>query len=231
MAKISKVNIYPLQSPVIQPQDYWIGTEFKSGLTKNFRAQDVASFTAIYLGLAGNVSTGLISVDSITSIENTVEFLNAVYRINGTEYGPISGEVEIEPEEEGFYRTDILIGNDVPEILLVQGDPSEVNPVQPALPQGTVLIGVLNVFGPAVEPEIPPSTTGWKVYGSLVYLKRQGNTNPSIIQVGDIVFGMMADNNTLINGGAYTGGGDYYDAANYYANPLDFSAVPPTNLP
>lgn len=229
MAKINKLNIYNI-NPAVKANDFWIGSRGDDGKTFNFSASSVASFVAAFLGLSGNISTGLISVQSITEEDLMVDVQDAVYRINGTQYGPISGTIMIDAATDGYYRIDIIVGDEQGELLHIEGIENEFAAVQPATPAGTVLIGVINIFGDEVEPVIPDTNYGWRVYENLVYLKRQGNTNPNKIQVGDIVVGMMADNNTFISFGAYMGG-DYFQASSYYVNPLDFTDVQPTNTP
>lgn len=230
MAKIKKLNIYNLKAPV-KANDYWIGTVGDNGKTVNFSAGDVASFIAALLGLSGNISTGLISVQSITEDNLVVDVQAAVYRIYGTQYGPISGDITIDAATENFYRVDIIVGNEEGELIHIEGTEDEILAIQPATPAGTVLIGIINLFGDEAEVEIPDTNYGWHVQDNLVYLKRQGNLNPNKIQGGDPVWGVMSDNNTLIKGAPYKGTGDYGDVNSYYANPEDISGQPATNTP
>lgn len=230
MAKINKLTIYNI-NPAIKANDFWIGSRGDDGKTFNFSAGEVAQFVAALLGLSGNISTGLISVQSITEENLVVDVHEAVYRINGTQYGPISGELTIEAATEEFFRIDIIVGNADGELIHIEGEEGEESSLQPATPTGTVLIGIISLFGSEVEVEIPDTNYGWRIQNNLVYLKRQGNTNPNKIQGGDPVWGVMDDNNTLIKGGPYKGTGSYGDANSYYANPEDISGQPATNTP
>lgn len=230
MSKINDLTVYAIESPV-NGNDYWIGTRGSDKKTRNFSAVGVAQYVAEYLGLSGNVSTGLISVLSITVDELLVNVQQAVYRIFGTEYGPVSGFITVDAASDGFYRTDIIVGNEYGGLQLIEGIEDETTAIQPTTPNNTVLIGVISVFGAEIVPEIPEPNFGWKFYNNLAYLKRQGNTNPNKIQGGDPVWGVMSDNITLLKGAPYKGTGNYMDAANYYANPDDISGQPATNTP
>jgi len=230
MAKINKLTIYPIKSPV-STNDFVIGTRGDDGKTFNFSLGELALFIGDILGTGPNMTTGLISVQSITEDNLVVEVLDALYKIYGATYGPISGNTTIEAATEGFFRVDILVGNDTPEIIHIQGTEDDSLAIQPATPAGTVLIGIINLFGDEVEVSIPETTFGWKFYNNLAYLKRNGNLNPNKIQGGDPVWGVMDDNNTIIKGAPYLGTGSYGDASSYYANPEDISGAPATNTP
>lgn len=229
MTKISKLNIYPLQS-VVKGSDYVIGTDGDTKATKNFSAAALAEYVSQYINAGGKDATTLISVENIEVVDNDLTVTNAVYFIAGIQYGPDSGTVTVGPAEEGFYRNDIVVVGTTGEISIIQGVPSEDNAITPILPAGLVMICEVNVFGDQIGTQVP-TLTGWKTYKNLVYLKRRGNFKPSIIQEGDPVWGVMGDGNTLIKGAPYLGTGNYLNVNSYSANPDDLSDTPATNTP
>jgi len=225
MAKINKLEIYSRTTP-IDGQDFLVGTEGKSQKTRSFFLNDIGNFVAELIGVNPIVSAGLVSVESIVSDGLFVTVTNAVYRINGSEY-TISAEIELDPIEEGLQRIDSIVANEE-GISILEGTPADENPAQPGIPQGYVLLGIITIGEETTTTE--PQIGGIRVYQGLLYIKRQGNLNNNIIQIGDIVFGFMSDNNTFLPFGVYKGG-SYFDANSYSVNALDFSDTPATNLP
>lgn len=170
MAKISRIDIYPIQDPV-GPNDRWIGTRDSDGKTMNFSSEAVGDAIGDQLGLS-NKNTGLISVDQINVTDLNVEVVNAYYKIVGEEYFAATTDLTIEPASEGFYRIDNIIGHVGGTIAVEQGEEDENNPAQLPVSPTTVLIGTIYVYGEEATAAIPPVTdlqlksteTQFKVY-------------------------------------------------------------------
>lgn len=117
--------------------------------------------------------TGLVSIGNIIQNETNVTLQNVIWKIDGVQY-EVEGQLfSINPASEDNYRTDIIVGNSSGVMTLIQGTESTTNPVTPAIPENTVLITVINVFGDSIV--IPPDIeipTAQQVFeaGRTVYL-------------------------------------------------------------
>lgn len=166
MAKIRRKDIYAEQIPTL-PDDYVIGTEGKTGKTKNFSIRAIGYAIAELLGLT-SFGTRLISIEDVTKFNFDIMIINAVWKINYIEYSVEEQALVIEPASEGYYRTDYIIGDANGDISIIQGQEDPHNASNPILPPNTVIILTVNIFGIEVQLEQPPlsdymlkSNEGW----------------------------------------------------------------------
>lgn len=152
MGYIKNTEKYTLQFP-ISFGDYVIGSDGNTGATKNFT---ISSLAQLIIDNIDTPITALISVESITLDGNEITVINAVYAINGFVYTVEEQVLAISYAQEGYYRSDLLIGNTDGVLVLLPGEESTIVSLPPSLPIDSVGIATINVFGNTIE--IVPSS-------------------------------------------------------------------------
>jgi len=153
MGRIRNKILYNLQAP-IKLSDYWIGTDGVSFDTKNFTASGVVELVLTNLGMP-TANNRLLFVGEITQGDGAVTFSQIDWVNNGNTFSVENAIQVIEPADEGYYRIDIEIAKSDGTVGLIQGQQSEVNPVAPPTPDGSIFVTSINVFGDVVNTGNP----------------------------------------------------------------------------
>lgn len=172
MAKIRKTDVYNIKNSPIG-DDYVIGTDSQdNNKTKNFKLGAIVDLALLQAGISTESST-LVSVGNIAVNEGQVTVTGAIWRIQNEEYTIEEQVLEVIPAEEGLYRTDIIYGSNDGQLHILEGQPSTETAAQPATPLGSILVGVINLFGPDAEPVVPPASDA-KLKSSEAWQKLSG---------------------------------------------------------
>jgi hypothetical protein len=86
---------------------------------------------------------GNIPADTFNWRLNKIEFLNtAAYNFNILE------------ATDGFYRTDLIVGNNTGNYEIIQGEENEIAAAEPDVPEGTIKLTLIPVFGSVISPPV-----------------------------------------------------------------------------
>lgn len=151
-----------------------------------------AQYLAV-LGLINPQISGLISIGSIVENGNEITLNEVVWKFENQQFEVDSQVFNIPPATEDYFRTDIIVGNNLGELVLIQGEESTDNAVAPSIPENAVLIASINVFGDTIFPPQP------SVDGFLKESSEGQRIFPYTVPTIDLL--SLSDNNTYRYGG------------------------------
>lgn len=153
--------------------------------------------------LADN-ETKWISTENLDINDNVLTYTNVIWKVNGIIYNLASKVVNIASADPGFYRTDLVVGNNLGQLNLIPGVQDQFNPVTPSVPLNSAVISVINVFGDSIQipPDIDVPTlqqvleagrTGFLTDGGAILLGHTNGTDLAALEIS-------ADSSTSLTG-------------------------------
>lgn len=144
-----------------------------NGLDSNY----IKSLIKLSLDTSLPSNTGLISTGGITLVDSTLTIHEPIkWVINGTNYTKITPSVFIiNSEDSGYYRRDLIHANKTGNLYKIVGVHDPTVGVAPNLPDSSVSVTIVDIFGNQIFPPEPIIITKGK-NPTLQQVTNRGNT-------------------------------------------------------